>query len=238
MSRTYISSGFFNEQQVQWVVEIEKTLDALKMPYFSPRAYVTDLSTKDLGIRAYRAKKILEMNVNEINSANCIVVNVDSLPYDIGTMWELGYAVGLAKKGRKIQIDLVSKVESRILLFKKIVENLLESEPKVVEGYYLLTASNMIDFEASKFINNWTMMNAELPEDLSSYTVGEYTVFLIDDHPFQSYILMGFMYAMELYYMTASCKGFGSNVMISASSSGHIMLNGVLDGSKLGGKLE
>jgi hypothetical protein len=52
---------------------------------------------------------------------------------------------------------------------------------------------------------------------------------LTDFWPDQMFVLAGWMYANKLPYYTASFNDFGSNVMMAASSKGHIKLPGLVD---------
>lgn len=246
-SKTYIASGFFNEVEMNQVLELESTFDGLGTPFYSPRNYVTDLKTQNSALRSLRIKEILRRNIEELESCNRIVVNMQNQHKDIGTCWELGYAIGLVALGKQeIDIEILTSSDIEDAHFKNIVTNLKSAISGAVDKVetkdtLLISCKNCINFETAKSLNNWNFDNKEIASDLSNsgeFVTSKNLMFLVDNHPYQIYILMGALYAMSRSYMTASFCGFGSNVMIAASSKGHISLPGIQDCTRMQGKIE
>jgi hypothetical protein len=55
------------------------------------------------------------------------------------------------------------------------------------------------------------------------------TVLHTDNFPSHIFVLAGWMFSKKLPYYTASFRNFGSNVMMAASSKGHIQFPGITD---------
>lgn len=84
--KVYIASPFFNEEQLERVEFIEKTLNSYNFDYFSPRrdTYVKPDST-------YAERQIaFRDNLRGIEDADFIIAVTDGK--DVGTMFEAGYA--------------------------------------------------------------------------------------------------------------------------------------------------
>lgn len=247
-AKSYIASGFFTPEQIQVVEMLESTFAGLGNPFYSPRMFTTDLSVKDIGIRSFRVKEILRKNIEELTACQRIIVNLRG-KFDIGALWELGYAVYLCIKDPKKEIELICGDSVAEAMFLTIIENLKnsnyikdKSRIELKESSVLITKDNCINFEASKVIMGYQFdaknLNSVLQGSIDEVAQHKNIMFLIDNHPFQTYILMGFLYASGINYLTASFSGFGSNVMIAASSKGHIQLPGLQDNTKMTNKIE
>lgn len=118
MSRVYIAGPFFNDRQVQLVMQIEQILEHNKISYYSPRKIPLNTIADQPKLNDAEAKKIFRKDVVEIDLCQCVIAIVDYLlgspnaslgivtlegeapevvasgiriP-DSGTVWEMGYA--------------------------------------------------------------------------------------------------------------------------------------------------
>lgn len=242
----YIASPFFDERSKNWVTAKEKEFEGFRIPFFSPRQDGVNFNEEGLTpeLRSERIKAIFLNNVRNLDVCTKICVNL--LPcngrLDIGTLWELGYFI--AKHGnpfrKRSQNTLAVSEDLKDLIFNicSTLANLNSSVGKLAKAKdkekFVLLYKNA---SATKITDSLALMNFShiSPIEINS-VIGNFSpqlerkyIFLIDEFPFQLFILMGWMYANELPYYTASFKGYGSNVMIAASSEGHIQLPGLVD---------
>lgn len=240
----YIASPFFDDKSKEWVSEKENEFDTLKIPYFSPRQDSIDFNKVSTELRSERIKSIFKSNVRKLKQCKHIAVNLTHCngKLDIGTLWELGFFVGThgyidfdndeyntllcSTELRDIIIEIISNL-SVINITRKVDKVLITKVPLIHR------IQNSLDFINSNFtiINLSTTFGKELE-------VGNRTVVLVDDYPIQSFILMGYLYANNIPYHTTSFKGYGSNVMIAASSQGHIQLPGIYDETTINNKID
>lgn len=233
----YIASGFFDENQMNQVIAVENELDSKGEQYFSPRSITMDLSPNNPD-RIANILKIFEVDTKEIDNADVIDIILDK-KNDIGTLFELGYAIGKQILHEPICI--------REVLHHQAFD-------------YIPTDSGFRDFDSTEWTKEKSILSKYLVkpyssdemEDLSNYPVGissrygyypenfraltqlilnamivdSTPVFLVDDYPIVNFIAMGVLHKLGIPFYTTSLKGYGSNVMIAASSIGHIESDG------------
>lgn len=218
--KVYIASGFFTDAQRTAVADLETTYRNLNYEVYSPREHTVDLKPGAPN-RELKIKLILESNVKAISEADLIVCNLAQK--DIGTLWELGFAVASNK-----EIELITADESQMEHVERLIKNLKLVGSKMIKAKtLLLTRANCSNWEATKELMNYQFTRVELSSELSgieSLDTSARITFLIDEHPEAIYVLMGYLYKKGIPYGTASFKKYGSNVMIAASSEGHIQL--------------
>lgn len=240
----YIASPFFDELSKEYVTCKENEFDGMRVPYYSPRQDGINFNEVSGELRSERIKAIFKNNIRNLKKCEHICVNL--IPcngkIDIGTLWELGFFIGY-HGNPNFDTDeystLLASPEVKDLI-NEIIKNLTAREKHVSDPQY-----NEIKDKKALFIKNASLSRVkdsmdlmdlnyevvELPSVLSSTLSLNYKkkLFLIDEWPMQSFILMGYMYAKDNPYYTCSFKGYGSNVMIAASSKGHIQLPGLND---------
>jgi len=88
----YLASPFFNEEQLNFVKQIENKLIENNLVFFSPRrcGILKNMSAEE---RAARMADIFAVNINQIENSDCIVAVIDDR--DPGTIFEIGFAFGL-----------------------------------------------------------------------------------------------------------------------------------------------
>jgi len=240
-SEDYIASGFFKPDQIAFVEQLEKDLYGMGRAFYSPRNYVvktTDLSDQR---RMFNIRGILDLNCKKIKAAPKIYFNfTGSSKDDIGTLFEYGYALADRSADRSNPVyhhrELVLFTDSTISTefenYAEMLEDISIHNSLSENLFDLLYYRNMdrTEDEVKPFLpSNYTLRELTTPMELESNPV-----FLIDDRPRFMFIIMGYLYRLGKKYWTASLRDFGSNIMIAASSSGHIKLNGLpMDGSRM-----
>lgn len=237
----YIASAFFDESSREWVSAKEKEFQGIGIPYFSPREDGLNFNEVQGDLRAERIKTIFKNNVRNLKTCKHICANLTPCngKLDIGTLWELGYFLGYhgsldfeeddyntlaaSPEIKDLILEIISNLSSikdtdefppKSNVAKQLfIKNL--SESRVKDSLELIDASYEV-VTLSSTLSNLNVSAGKL-------------VFVTDEWPMQSFILMGYLYAKGIKYYTASFKGYGSNVMIAASSKGHIQLPGLVD---------
>lgn len=231
----YIASPFFDESSRAWVSTKEIEYTGTKINFYSPRQDGISFNDVKGDLRAERITTIFNNNVRNLDNCNSIVINLNPCNgrLDIGTLWELGYFVG--RKGIpdfNNGVNILSADNNLKLEIMKVLKNLLSINTDSEESSGLITLTG----DTSNIENSIDLLNLNLSisnqsTDLDNIIINKNkNLILIDDYPFQLFILMGYLYAKNIPYRTASFKGYGSNVMIAASSKGHIIIPGFLDG--------
>ena len=95
--RHYIASGFFDENQLRMVQELENKLTEQGEEFFSPRTITKDLSPNNPN-RMEAIMEIFKIDTEEIDKSNQIDIILDQ-KMDIGVLFELGYSIGKKIKG-------------------------------------------------------------------------------------------------------------------------------------------
>jgi nucleoside 2-deoxyribosyltransferase len=95
--QTYIASPFFNEIQNKQVTELEDLLRKLGDDYYSPRNHGNNSVLKvGVNVEPLKRQLMFQDNMYQIRNRPRIIVNLwDN--YDIGTLFELGAAIGYKK---------------------------------------------------------------------------------------------------------------------------------------------
>lgn len=220
MRKIYIASPFFNPAQSEWVDQKEKSFDSEGVNYFSPRKLGISIPREMGPERVQAIKDIFRHDVEEIDKCTEMIANLNSYngKIDIGTLWEVGYYVATkcTLEGLIIETDepTLQNFVERLLDLEVHVSSL--SEPSVI-----VDRSKIEDRDITTL--RFYRLGCTHIEDLFNQTYGNYT-FLIDDYPPKIFILIGFFYGRGLPFTTVSFKDYGSNVMIAASSKGHMKL--------------
>lgn len=244
----YIASPFFDETSKTWVTAKEKELEGFRIPFFSPRQDGVNFNEEGLTpeLRSERIKAIFSNNVRRLKECTRISCNLTPCngKIDLGTLWELGFFIGYHEKNpfsKENSLDNTLAVSEDLRdLIISICDSLVGIS--VNDGAFDKEELPVLFFKnasVSKVENSIKLANLNFKPEEVATTISSvkavdkkqsYT-FLIDDYPFQLFMLMGWLYAKGVSYTTASFKGYGSNVMIAASSEGHINLPGLVDGT-------
>jgi nucleoside 2-deoxyribosyltransferase len=234
----YIAGGFFNETQKNRILRTEKMLDEKMETYFSPRTFVLDLSPNNPE-REANAKKLFEKDITEIDKYQKMIVHCDE-GFDKGTMFELGYFLGLIVQGERKIEDLEYDPSPEVEKLKMVADVLTRCKDVINATKYhfedrkesnILIVSILDEFKQN-FMDRLLYMNYETfnvcakDADLLFIKVaaGATPIFLTDEWPFQIFILMGMFYRLGIKFFTASTQNYGSNIMIASSTQGHINL--------------
>jgi len=214
----YLAGPFFNETQLNKIKEIEKSLELLEYSYLSPR----DLGINPLNLnttldKALGLKKVLDSNIDSLNESEYAIfeLSIDkkiSIP-DIGTLFELGYWLGKSLNG-----DPISSMQK----FKRSTI-LLNADNALLESLKILFNLN---YEVDNSCRRISIIDKEVISDrlVETEILPTLAVFIIDDRPLLIYLLMGLFYYLNIPFITASRKNYGSNIMISESSLSHILI--------------
>lgn len=239
MEKVYIASPFFDETSKAWVTNRENEYEGFKIDYFSPRQDGVDFHEKTLSLqeRSNRIKMIFKNNIKGLDMCNKMVANLNPCngKIDIGTLWEIGYFMGNECNSRSIQIFGDNFVVNRI---KSLISNLstikITRNKKSLDTPLRVVCIPEVENDVRKAVKFSDRIFRNI-ESLDLYTIKtweveavESLVILTDDYPLEMYLFMGFLYAKDIDYYTCSLRGFGSNIMIAASSQGHINIPGVV----------
>ena len=211
MNTYYLASGFFNESQVKTVEKFEELRGQNNLAIISPREFSKEsklnMGVKDPIIRDLYAKEIFKRNVDDINSSTHLLCNL-SQPYDIGTIWEVGYFIG-THMGGNYSTSILPIDGDASDLYKWI-----HTVPKILEN-------PMTSYETRTFfIDDFDSAITALKR---VQTLGNKYVICIDDRKFDCILCIGLLYALVPVdqIFTYSEKKYGSNVMIAESIANH-----------------
>lgn len=239
MEKVYIASPFFDEASKAWVTNRETEYEGFHIDYFSPRQDGVDFHEKTLSLqeRSNRIKMIFKNNIRGLDMCNKMVANLNPCngKIDIGTLWEIGYFMGNECNSRRIQLFGDNFVVNKI---KSLINNLstinLTVSKKVSDTPLRIICIQEVEKDIKEALR-FSDKNFKNIEGLDLYKIetlelgaDESLVILTDDYPLEMYLFMGFLYAKDIDYYTCSLRGFGSNIMIAASSRGHINVPGVV----------
>lgn len=213
MKTYYLASGFFNEKQIRVVEKFESLAEGGKVDILSPRKFSADkgfdMKVEDPVIRDIYCKEIFDENVKNINFSDVLLCNL-SEPYDIGTVWEVGYfCASKYCRSYSTSITVIDGNDSDLMRWLIKLPELLNSmedthHPRV---YYIT------DFDSA----------IEALKDVG--TEGNKYVICIDDRQFDCIFAIGVLYALvpvdQIY--TYSVQNYGSNVMIAESIANHYL---------------
>lgn len=91
--RYYIASPGFNQEQLGFIHQVEATLDAKQVDYFSPFTHGGTLRLgSDMELNKLNVKLLFDENIKEIKNCNRMIALVNDL--DKGTAFEIGYFIG------------------------------------------------------------------------------------------------------------------------------------------------
>lgn len=239
--KIYIASPFFDEASNVHVSVLESIYDENGLDYFSPRKDTINFSEMKGKERSEAIHKIFQSNVDNLNECNRASFYLHPVRgrLDIGTLWELGYWIGkygevippegyLAFYGPEDVIAKIKTIQKNLIRYNLSPINKLPNQSYLVYSPSESTSEQFV--EESVRLNGYNNLSPQaLNENLEGYINDDKMVLVTDDLPMQIFILMGYIYSKNKRYYTASFKGFGSNVMIAASSLGHLNLNGLKD---------
>jgi nucleoside 2-deoxyribosyltransferase len=130
----YIASPFFNAKQLDFVAKIEDRLHKEDFVFFSPRkvGILLDMDEKE---RQNSKAEIYNSNISAIDGSSIIVAVIDDR--DIGTIWEMGYAVAQGKRVISISnenyglnIMLAESVQAHVNSIEDMVQALINPHYK------------------------------------------------------------------------------------------------------------
>ncbi|MCP4256824.1 MAG: hypothetical protein GY774_04755 [Planctomycetes bacterium] len=96
--RVYIAAPFFNEEQEAYVAKIENCLESYNVSFFSPRSEGVIANMKELSPadREVAIDNIFNCNIKGILECTHVLAVIDD--WDIGTVFEIGYAYAHKKR--------------------------------------------------------------------------------------------------------------------------------------------
>lgn len=112
MSKVYIASPLFNDEQIARIIDVETLLAVNHIDYFSPRNAQYD--SEDEGLNIHNAKMIFNNNVMEVSHCDTLIAILDDK--DTGTAWEIGMAYALSKRIILVQFDKDRVSKTNIML--------------------------------------------------------------------------------------------------------------------------
>ena len=236
----YIASPFFDEPSKMWVSAKEEEFEGMRIPFFSPRQDGINFNAVEGDVRAERITAIFKNNVRNLDKCEHITIYLKPCngKLDIGTLWELGYFIGRHFNDPENPLDFEND-EFNTIAASPEIKDLVKQWCKNLPGLNLNTQFHgktllikNISIERVKESLETIDANYEVYEIssiLKDVTIDGKAYFLIDEWPIQSFVLMGYLFAKGVPYRTISFKGYGSNVMIAASSKGHAQLPGLND---------
>ena len=88
----YLASPFFNEEQLNFVKELEQAFEKEGLEYFSPRSegILIEMTPEE---KEKKMTEIFKSNVTNITKSRLVVAVIDD--WDTGTVWEMGFAYGI-----------------------------------------------------------------------------------------------------------------------------------------------
>lgn len=107
----YLAGPFFNEIQIKNIEYTEQILNDKGYSFFSPMRH--EEKTEVPGTPAW-ARKIFNMDKEEIRKADVVVALYYGSNSDSGTAWECGYAYAVGKPVVLVHVD--KKADSNIML--------------------------------------------------------------------------------------------------------------------------
>lgn len=232
--RYYIASPFFDDFSKSWVESKEEEFKGFNIPFFSPRQDGVNFNKEGLTpeLRAHRIRGIFNNNIKELENCTNIVCNLNYCrgKIDIGTLFELGYFVGMSQTVVTDKNNFIDCPKEFKVQLERFVDNLCYFKPVKENGTILNISQHhersLID-ETLKFWGLDSRISVYVIEDRICY--GDRTLFLLDDFHYILILSMGLFYQRQIPFYTCSFRGFGSNVMIAASSKGHIQIPGFVD---------
>lgn len=237
----YIASPFFDEASQNWVKAKEDEFKGFGTSFFSPRQDGVNFHEPELTpkLRSERIKGIFRNNIHQLDSCDKIVCNLNFCKgrVDIGTLFELGYFVGNTNLNPFQDSQcFIDGNQSILNEAGEICGKLRSAVTEEVNNYSVIWYSKVQDYsmieESLTFLNLIHIDVKSVTESISSGKIElskDNNVILLDDFPTETIILLGWMYAKGIPYFTCSFRGFGSNVMIAASSKGHMQIPAFVD---------
>lgn len=232
----YIASPFFDDASKAWVTNREVEFEGFHIPYFSPRQDGVNFHEPTLTKeeRSRRIKQIFANNLKGLDSCTKMVANVNQCHgfVDIGTVWEIGYFVAKHNSGVIELLGDTLSVEYIQILINHLGAGELSVSPESRKGRVLLAYENRDrdNLQKSVALNNLKFNEVQSYQMLDNDSISASELYILtDDRPVQLILLMGFLYGSGMRYYTCSFSDYGSNIMIAASSLGHIKLPGIND---------
>jgi len=199
----YIASPLFTPDQIKLIDKYESEIKRLDYEYFSPRSIGSKYNFKgtDVGIKKLQILDIFHKNIS--NMAECTNMIAITKVFDIGTLFEIGFFLA-SRRGNLLIVEDECGIQD---LMPK-VNFLIEKSEKLVQG-------KLDDIDGVNSIQSFEgVENLFLSKKLN--------VISIDDRPAINFILMGILHFFQIPFITYSEKDYGSNIMISAISRGHL----------------
>lgn len=127
--KVYIAAPFFKPDQLKLVKKLESSLTKANIDFYSPRSegVIKDMTPEE---KKLRSAFIYGTNVSQINECSHMVAVIDD--YDVGTMFEFGYAAAKAKpiytlsnQGHKLNVMLMHAARGHYDSVQNVVATLL-----------------------------------------------------------------------------------------------------------------
>jgi len=230
--KVYIASPFFDDASKDWVTKKEEDFKGIKYSYFSPREDGLNFSEVKGQLRSDRIKLIFYNNYRQLQECDHICCNLMPCKgsMDIGTLWELGCFIGLHGlpdwSDSINQFYAVRDFKDDILYYCKELNGLQELNPiNNTQTCYIRSAKELTYTQLEQI----KVFNSGITPCSNDIYCSNPTYIVTDDFPWRLVMYMGYLYSKGIPYYTVSFKNYGSNIMIAASSKGHISLPGIVD---------
>lgn len=239
--RYYIASPFFDEASQNWVKAKEDEFKGFGIPFFSPRQDGVNFHEQGLTprLRSERIKGIFRNNIVQLDSCDKIVCNLNFCKgrVDIGTLFELGYFVGNTNSNPFQDSQCFIDGDQAVLNeARRICGELKITVTEEVNNNSVIWYSELQDFSLiEESITFWNLEHIDVQSVTESISRArlelskDNNIILLDDFPTETIILLGWLHSKGIPYYTCSFRGFGSNVMIAASSKGHMQIPAFVD---------
>lgn len=142
MSYIYIAAPFFNEKQLNFVMEVENALTKSAISFYSPRkaGILQDLSEEE---RQVAKSAIYKDNIDNIDNCKIVIAVIDDR--DTGTIWEMGYAtasgkrvISISNEGYGLNVMLAESVQAHTNSIDEMIKAVFypEYRGRIVEGIF------------------------------------------------------------------------------------------------------
>lgn len=139
----YIAGGFFNEEQLKAVSDIEERLKKESISFFSPRLEGGILKNMSPREKARSISNVYRSNIDAIEEAGVVLAIIDD--FDTGTVFEMGYAVAkgvpvisISNKNYGLNVMLSESVQAHVTNHDDMIKAIINSEytGEIIRGVY------------------------------------------------------------------------------------------------------
>lgn len=204
---------------VKDIEELTSSVDEVFVPGHFPVDFNKIKSEYDPSSFRRVLKQILDLDLNNLDDG----LVVYSKGYDLGTMFELGYFLGIYQGVSKYQT--YNELRKRLIIHDGD-EELYRCMKMIIDSYDFISRNYKEDSGKILLIDNDTFPYVLNNYDRSCKVLHEFNIAAINvdiykDTPIGS-IMAGYLYRLGIPFVTYSREGNDSNIMMLASSIGHV----------------